>query len=47
MLYIFNGLYERAQALYKAFQEMGGVECQSPHGYSLTQFVISRDSRYL
>ena len=29
---IFNGLHERAQALYKAFQEMEGVECQSPQG---------------
>lgn len=27
---IFKGLLERAQALYKAFKEMEGVECQSP-----------------
>lgn len=29
---IYNNLYERAQALYKAFKEMEGVECQSPQG---------------
>ncbi|EON69854.1 alanine transaminase [Coniosporium apollinis CBS 100218] len=29
---IFKGLLERAQALYKAFKEMEGVECQSPAG---------------
>ena len=29
---IFNNLYDRAQALYKAFKEMEGVECQSPQG---------------
>jgi alanine transaminase len=29
---IFDGLYSRAQALYKAFQEMEGVECQKPQG---------------
>jgi alanine transaminase len=27
---IFNGLQERATALYKAFKEMEGVECQDP-----------------
>ncbi|KAK5709486.1 alanine transaminase [Elasticomyces elasticus] len=29
---IFNSLRDRAQALYKAFQEMEGVSCQSPAG---------------
>ncbi len=29
---IFKGLYERATALHKAFQEMEGVECQDPQG---------------
>ncbi|KAI5370607.1 Putative aminotransferase, class I/classII, pyridoxal phosphate-dependent transferase, major [Septoria linicola] len=29
---IFNNLQNRAQALYKAFKEMEGVECQSPQG---------------
>ena len=29
---IFKGLHERALALYRAFQEMEGVECQSPQG---------------
>jgi alanine transaminase len=29
---IFHGLYDRAQALYKAFQQMEGVSCQSPAG---------------
>lgn len=27
---IFNGLQERASALYRAFEQMEGVECQSP-----------------
>ncbi|KAK0249250.1 hypothetical protein B0A54_06948 [Friedmanniomyces endolithicus] len=30
--YIFHSLRDRAQALYKAFQEMEGVSCQSPAG---------------
>jgi len=30
--YIFHALRDRAQALYKAFQEMEGVSCQSPAG---------------
>ncbi|KAL9087584.1 MAG: hypothetical protein Q9159_003534 [Coniocarpon cinnabarinum] len=29
---IFNGLRERANALYHAFEKMEGVECQSPQG---------------
>ncbi|KAI9800945.1 MAG: hypothetical protein M1833_003082 [Piccolia ochrophora] len=29
---IFDGLQSRATALYKAFQEMEGVECQEPQG---------------
>ncbi|KAF2116986.1 pyridoxal phosphate-dependent transferase [Lophiotrema nucula] len=29
---IFNGLKERAYALYEAFKQMEGVECQEPHG---------------
>jgi len=29
---IFNNLHERAMALYKAFEEMEGVECQTPQG---------------
>ena len=29
---IFNGLHERASALYKAFEQMEGVECQNPQG---------------
>ncbi|EME88090.1 uncharacterized protein MYCFIDRAFT_125681 [Pseudocercospora fijiensis CIRAD86] len=29
---IFNNLYKRAMALYGAFQEMEGVECQPPQG---------------
>lgn len=29
---IYNGLHSRAKALYSAFQEMEGVECQSPAG---------------
>lgn len=30
--HIFSSLHSRAQALYKAFQEMEGVSCQSPAG---------------
>jgi len=29
---IFNDLRARSQALYKAFEEMEGVQCQSPQG---------------
>lgn len=29
---IFDGLRQRATALYEAFKEMEGVECQSPQG---------------
>lgn len=29
---IYSGLHKRALALYTAFQEMEGVECQSPAG---------------
>lgn len=29
---IENGLYQRAQALYQAFKQMEGVECQEPQG---------------
>lgn len=29
---IFKGLQDRATALYKAFQQMEGVSCQSPQG---------------
>ena len=32
---IFEGLHQRATALYKAFKEMEGVECQLPQVYSL------------
>lgn len=34
---IFNGLHERANALYEAFKQMEGVECQSPAVSLMTQ----------
>ncbi|KAK1053672.1 alanine transaminase [Friedmanniomyces endolithicus] len=42
--YIFHSLRDRAQALYKAFQEMEGVSCQSPAGsmYLFPTITLSR-----
>jgi len=43
--YIFHSLRDRAQALYKAFQEMEGVSCQSPAG-SMYLFPTITDDYY-
>jgi aspartate/methionine/tyrosine aminotransferase len=39
---IFKGLSERANALYEAFKQMEGVECQSPAVRILLEYVLAK-----